>query len=777
MWASSNICLRACGAKNAAFISTVGAFGYAFAPLVWEYSITAEVFALNNFICAVLINLTCSVLSAAAMYKHEGNNAAVASTLLRSALVGGLFCGLAMANQHSSLLMVAYVVPCTLISIWTLAPQLLTSVLVRSATGFFIGFATYLYLPWAAGEPTRGSWGQLATLSGFMRHILRAEYGTFRLGMIIGSETWYQRIAIYLQHTSEESGHCIFPILLKGLIIYTILRSDGVVPQKRAGTIAVTSVKDAKKGNHSSISKSNKLGQSTKEVASISVQGALGIIVNETGDSSAAMMLIGNLVGMWLFYVLVWHCVLSNLPLSAPMPFAVHSRFWMQPNLVLYILLGVSLGYSADFIVKSMASKETGKATATSTSTSQFLPNAVSGVVVVLYLTLTVSQRYTAMDKSRSGYVLHSYAAALMASIMPNSDVTLRESSAPTTEKCHSLLLSHTDLDWNPVRYLQHCEGVGLESSAFYKKSSLAKLLQYSSKQPAESDLVTHLSFQLMPYPWFTDTQARLYPHVTFPSTHFQGVTTDRASEGNAQLILRFLRANLAHNATYTAVPRATRKHAEHADQSQGLPILRSMHTHFTGGVYLDMQAVHEAEIDAMGQWRGLFLVPWGTVYRVFGPLQAEQIMKLHHYSQHHLSALQRTFPAVDDVFALKFAPGSWERAAANVFYDAHYQFGLNLLTFAIELQTNISMKLMPILMDRYYQSASVLLDTRNAVHKYGTFSSSVQDLSKNTALAWMRLAALLDIVHKFHKEITAEFETLKANVSIYMWDLLFIVF
>lgn len=28
----------------------------------------------------------------------------------------------------------------------------------------------------------------------------------------------------------------------------------------------------------------------------------------------------------WVFYVAFWHFVLSNLPLSSPMPFAVHSR-------------------------------------------------------------------------------------------------------------------------------------------------------------------------------------------------------------------------------------------------------------------------------------------------------------------------------------------------------------------------------------------------------------------------------------------------------------------
>jgi hypothetical protein len=184
----------------------------------------------------------------------------------------------------------------------------------------------------------------------------------------------------------------------------------------------------------------------------------------------------------------------------------------------------------------------------------------------------------------------------------------------------------------------------------------------------------------------------------------------------------------------------------------------------FTAGVYLDMQSVQEAEIETYGMWRGAYtLIPWGPVYRVFGRLTLPQIQELHHHSLHQLQHLQTSFPAVDDTFMRKFIPGSWERAAANVYYDAHYQLGVNLLTYAIELQGKIEMKILPMLLDRYYVSAQILRKTLAAVQQYDTFSSSLADLSKNTALAWMRLHALMEIVTKFNKEIGKELLKIKA--------------
>ena len=45
---------------------------------------------------------------------------------------------------------------------------------------------------------------------------------------------------------------------------------------------------------------------------------------------TAPPIIVWILLVTWMFYVVIWHAVLSNLPLSSPMGYAVHSRFWMQ---------------------------------------------------------------------------------------------------------------------------------------------------------------------------------------------------------------------------------------------------------------------------------------------------------------------------------------------------------------------------------------------------------------------------------------------------------------
>ena len=99
-----------------------------------------------------------------------------------------------------------------------------------------------------------------------------------------------------------------------------------------------------------------------------------------------------------------------------------------------------------------------------------------------------------------------------------------------------------------------------------------------------------------------------------------------------------------------------------------------------------------------MGQWRGLMLMPWGTLYRVLGPLERPppspnrpkyrlengltDILSYQRDSLQRLHQMRLTFPAYN---AHKFPPGSWEYAAYSVYHDAHYQLGLHLLTWAIE--------------------------------------------------------------------------------------------
>ena len=313
----------------------------------------------------------------------------------------------------------------------------------------------------------------------------------------------------------------------------------------------------------------------------------------------------------------------------------------------------------------------------------------VFATFVVTYIVSILYYRFNAIDKSSSGWVMHKYAENALESLPKNS-----------------LLLSHTDLDWNPIRYLRTCEG-------------------------ARPD-VTHISFQMMPFPWFQTRQKQLYPQINFPNLQFHGVSTTRGTAGNAELVHSVLIANDALK---------IKKDGKLKKNSIG------------GGIFVDFQAIDEAEIQDCGRWRDLTLIPWGTLYRVYGNLNCSATQSIHNESFLQLKHLQGNFPAIDDNFIRQYPAGSWEFAAASVLYDAHYQFGLNLLTFAIESKPATPSDLM-IIIDRIAIAAEVLKLTQRAVNRYGTISSSVSDVNKNTALAWLKFYSFLSVARKLESHL-----------------------
>lgn len=143
------------------------------------------------------------------------------------ALLGAWLCGLALANQHAALLFLVrattlkpvippqlyqdYISPstdpllCPAMLQWcqvVLCPGVLTALLwappspqrpQRSSLAnaglllslsicFLLGLSPYGYLyASATNGPTPGSWGDLTSWRGLVRHVLRQEYGTFKV--------------------------------------------------------------------------------------------------------------------------------------------------------------------------------------------------------------------------------------------------------------------------------------------------------------------------------------------------------------------------------------------------------------------------------------------------------------------------------------------------------------------------------------------------------------------------------------------------------------------
>jgi hypothetical protein len=191
--------------------SIICAVLFAFSPLVWEYSIQAEVFALNNMLCSVIVYLVICV--------NEELNSKELSTIKIKFLVlcGSFMCGMALCNQHSSLLLVTCVVPYILLI--TNKQHMNILYIFMIAMCFTIGISGYYYLFFAALFPKKGSWGNTSNMYGLMRHILRSEYGTLQLGLLQGHENMIERILLYFQHINHESIYfTTFPFVIVGVL-------------------------------------------------------------------------------------------------------------------------------------------------------------------------------------------------------------------------------------------------------------------------------------------------------------------------------------------------------------------------------------------------------------------------------------------------------------------------------------------------------------------------------------------------------------------------------
>ena len=688
-----------------------GAAGLLFAlsPHVWEYSLGAEVFALNNFFCALIGFHVVKTYGAYVRAAADPSSTKCLSALRRLSIAGAFIAGLTMSNQHASLLLLAVAVPSVLLLLAD--SRLLDAVLfTKLSMAFFTGLSPYAYLAVAASRATPGSWGNMRTWSGLIRHVLRQEYGTFQLGANshgVGGD-WAQRIGLYLWHASQESAFSIFPLAALGLL--ALIRT-----RDRSSLTTTTS------------------------------ESSLRGMLFATHGCNVALFF----GAAWLVYTGVWHCVLSNLPLHAPVPYGVHARFWMQPSVLMCVLAGVGIGYTFNWATArsgegknrgasgtirkkgklkgkgtsdsdaSTHTPATSHATVTSSSSHRLLDWGLCG----LLLSALIATRLHEQNRSWSGWAVHRYAEAVLDSMPANA-----------------VLLSHTDLDWNPVRFLQHC-------------------------QAARED-VTHLSLQLMPYPWFAQQQAPLYPHIDFVPP-FPGVSTDRYSDGNAKLIASFIQ----RNAKLLAAQRVNPPMAALVPQDEKMKDA-------PGGIFIDMQGLNEAEIMEGNQWRGVTLVPWGTHFRVMPPSSVKESVIYHAAALREVERFERTFGFAPDehTFTL-FHPSSWEFGALSMVLDAKYQVGLFVLTYALELARDVSVEALPVILDRLLVACSQLGDAVAAArtslaftrtHSYvlpgpaaidrtkgqAPLTVNMDSLYKNNALAWMRLQHVLPVCLRFRPAV-----------------------
>ena len=237
----------------------------AFSRLHWTWSLHYEVFSLNNLLTGLII------LTLVKFTKES-----TSSGMIRGAKVCAVMCGLAMANQHTSILTIA---PGAL---WVLASLIkggVTQVKVLGTIALhgLAGLLLYLQIPLSALIGTaRHTWNDQSSVVNSLltlkEHVLREQYGTFKLhpnekqtGLSYNLLHWFN------QSTTD------FTIFLWLISFTTILFS-------------------------------NKLQRGRRDVR-----------------------LLAAMLG---FYTAVF-CTLANHNVSA-----VLERFWMQPNVLLLCIAG-----------------------------------------------------------------------------------------------------------------------------------------------------------------------------------------------------------------------------------------------------------------------------------------------------------------------------------------------------------------------------------------------------------------------------------------------------
>ncbi len=237
---------------------------FAFSPLTWRYTVVAEVFSLNNLLVASLIYLALRLWQAASVHR-----------LYLLAFNTGLL----LAHHHTSaLIALPLAIGAAVRFRKTLVGPRSVGIAVALAA---LGSTPYAYLPWAASRKLLASWGDAGTVQGFVDHVLRREYGTFRLVGDGAGASFAANLGLFARDSWEQL-----------LYVGSVLALVGIA---RAAT--------------------------------------------ERGPLlSFGRVLLGTL----LVYVVVFHA-LANIPLARSSDREILSRFWQVPNLVLSLFAAKGL--------------------------------------------------------------------------------------------------------------------------------------------------------------------------------------------------------------------------------------------------------------------------------------------------------------------------------------------------------------------------------------------------------------------------------------------------
>mmetsp|Transcript_21047 Transcript_21047/g.30398 ORF Transcript_21047/g.30398 Transcript_21047/m.30398 type:complete len:795 (-) Transcript_21047:201-2585(-) len=462
---------------------------FAFSPLIWQYAVTAEVFPLNTMFAALICYCTF-------LFAQQRDP--------KISMFGALVCGLALCNQHTIIL---FEVPLIIWMMFLLRHSFLHNFSLLAVHGglFLLGLSFYLYLPISGFlSPKPGSWGHVTDISGFVHHFLRRDYGTFQLfSGNAGKKTegFSERTEAYMMDAIGVQGLYIVPILaLLALLIVCMRTISHSRESKETKKISIAVVKSKKK-------------VTSKGAGQVSLSH-LSPTENETNliSMQEASYTQVVLVCTYIFYFIVFHS-LSNLPLDNKLLYGVHQRFWMQPNVLLFIFGGMGFIFVFDWIDAVLCGANTSqhkKRKDEGISEKSIVVPSHCYVLRIVAMCLALGAIlyqlrvwYPISDQS-DAYHFRNYASALL-SPLPNN----------------SVLLINYDMQWTSVRYMQACEGIRPD--------------------------VTVINLSMMTYQWFQHKRS-LYPHLSFPGAYHSYESSEAVKSKLAFTLSQFIEENIAEH-------------------------------------------------------------------------------------------------------------------------------------------------------------------------------------------------------------------------------------
>ncbi|GIW63379.1 MAG: hypothetical protein KatS3mg091_181 [Patescibacteria group bacterium] len=184
---------------------------FVFNYIIWLYSITIEVFALNTTIVLALFYFTLHYLK----FKQ-----------LRYLYIIFFLIGLGLAHHHTFIL----VLPSILIlfkSYFRTRISLRWNLFLLSLFWFLLGLSPYLYVFWASYNNSVFNWGNVTNLSSFSELFFRKAYGTFLAGPFILNILDHRLLQLknLIIYMISDFTYLGFIFIIIGLIFAFTLRS------------------------------------------------------------------------------------------------------------------------------------------------------------------------------------------------------------------------------------------------------------------------------------------------------------------------------------------------------------------------------------------------------------------------------------------------------------------------------------------------------------------------------------------------------------------------